>query len=447
VPLHPGEGGETAFSLHGEVQLTRESADEKGPRTTDRLMEEVADPANLNVAWNRVRANRGAPGIDGVTVEAFPEWLAPRRERLRAELLEGSYRPQPLRRVKIPKPNGGERLLGIPTVLDRLVQQAILQVLQPILDPSFSEHSYGFRPGRNAHQAVFQAQAYIQQGYDWVVDIDLEAFFDRVNHDRLMSRLSQRIADKRLRWIIRGFLRSGVMEKGVVAATMEGTPQGGPLSPLLANYVLDELDKELEERGLHFVRYADDANVYVRSERAAERAFENLTTFLEGKLKLKVNRVKSAVGRPWERKLLGFSFSPGPDAKRRIAPKALEKLKAKVRKMTRNGRSDFRTIISGLKLYLTGWRNYFGIAQTVQVQRDLDSWIRRRLRALIWRRWKTCARRRRGLRERDINPDLAGKLSGSSLGSWPISRMMTLHYAFPTQWFTQQGLPLLAPAR
>jgi RNA-directed DNA polymerase len=410
-------------------------------------MEEVADPANLNEAWKRVRANHGAPGIDGITIEAFPDWLAPRKGRLIAELKEGTYQPQPLRRVKIPKPNGGERLLGIPSVLDRLVQQAILQVLQPILDPSFSEHSYGFRPNRRAHQAVFQAQTYIQQGCDWVVDIDLEAFFDRVNHDRLMSRLSQRIADKRLRWIIRGFLRSGVMEKGMVTATTEGTPQGGPLSPLLANYVLDELDKELEERGLRFVRYADDANVYVRSERAAQRAFENLTAFIEGKLKLKVNRVKSAVGRPWERKLLGFSFSPGPDARRRIAPKALEKLKGKVRKLTRNGRSSFEVIVYGLKRYLIGWRSYFGIAQTVQVQRELDSWIRRRLRALIWRRWKTCAGRRHGLIKRDVNPELARMLSGSSLGSWPMSRVGPMQYAFPTRWFTAKGIPLLEPAR
>jgi len=410
-------------------------------------MEEVVDPANLNAAWKRVRANHGAPGGDGITVEAFPAWLTPRRERLIAELREGSYRPQPLRRVKIPKPNGGERLLGIPTVQDRLVQQAILQVLQPLLDPSFSESSYGFRPNRNAHQAVFQAQAYIQQGYDWVVDIDLEAFFDRVNHDRLMSRLSQRIADKRLRWIIRGFLRSGVMEEGLVAATTEGTPQGGPLSPLLANFVLDELDKELEERGLRFVRYADDANVYVRSEQAAQRAFGNLTAFLEGKLKLKVNRAKSAVGRPWERKLLGFSFSPGPEVKRRIAPKALEKLKGKVRKLTRPGKLSFLGVVGALKRYLTGWRGYFAICQTPGVLRDLDGWVRRRMRALIWRRWKTCARRRLELRKRGVNPNAAGKLSGSSLGCWPVSRMKALQFALPNAGFEAHGLPPLAPAR
>jgi RNA-directed DNA polymerase len=406
-------------------------------------MEEVADPANLNEAWKRVRSNRGAPGIDGITIEAFPNWLAPRKERLIAELKDGSYRPQPLRRVKLPKPNGGERLLGIPTVLDRVVQQAILQVLQPLLDPSFSEHSYGFRPNRSAHQAVYQAQAYIQEGYDWVVDIDLEAFFDRVNHDRLMTRLSHVIADKRLRWIIRGFLRAGVMEGGVVTATTEGTPQGGPLSPLLANYVLDELDQELEERGLRFVRYADDCNVYVGSKRAADRAFENLITIIEGKLKLKVNRAKSAVDRPWERKLLGFSFTRGKETKRRIAPKAVEKLKGKVRKLTRNGRFSFKVILDDLKRVLIGWRTYFGIDQTAKTRGELDSWIRRRLRALIWQRWKTCARRRRGLRERDVNADLAGKLAGSSRGSWFISTCPAMHYAFPGKWFDHHGLPRL----
>jgi RNA-directed DNA polymerase len=302
-------------------------------------MEQVADPANLNTAWKRVRENGGAPGIDGITVHTFLEQAKPRSEALRKELLEGSYRPSPLRRVKIPKPTGGERLLGIPTVQDRVVQQAFLQVLQPILDPTFSEHSYGFRPNRSAHQAIAAAQRYIQEGYNWIVDFDLEAFFDRVSHDRLMSRLGQRIADRRVRWIIRRFLQAGVMENAELTATTEGTPQGGPLSPLLANLVLDELDKEMERRGLRFVRYADDCNVYVRSERAASNAFENLTGFIEGKMKLKVNRAKSAVGRPWARKLLGFSFLPGKGAKRRIAPKALAKAKVRIRELTKAGPS------------------------------------------------------------------------------------------------------------
>jgi RNA-directed DNA polymerase len=408
-------------------------------------MEEVADPANLNEAWKRVRSNRGAPGVDGITIEAFPRWIASRKEKLVAQLKEGSYRPQPLRRVKLPKPNGGERLLGIPTVLDRLVQQAILQVLQPRLDPSFSEHSYGFRPNRSAHQAVYQAQEYLQAGYDWVVDLDLEAFFDWVNHDRLMSRLSHVVADRRLCWIIRGFLRAGVMERGLVSATTEGTPQGGPLSPLLANYVLDELDRDLEERGLRFVRYADDCNVYVRSKRAADRAFENLIEIIEGKLKLKVNRAKSAVGRPWERRLLGFSFTRGPEYRRRIAPKALDKLKGKVRKLTRNGRASLEVIMHDLKRVLIGWRSYFRIGQLVDVLRKLDSWIRCRLRAMLWRRWKTCAQRRSELLKRGVSRDIAGMMSGSSLGAWPIAHTMPLQYTLPTRWFIQQGLPLLEP--
>jgi RNA-directed DNA polymerase len=283
-------------------------------------------------------------------------------------------------------------------------------------------------------------------GYDWVVDLDLEAFFDRVNHDRLMTRLSQVIADKRLRWIIRGFLRAGVMEGGMELATREGTPQGGPLSPLLANYVLDELDQELARRGLRFVRYADDCNVYVRSQRAAARVFENLIEIIEGRLKLKVNRAKSAVARPWERKLLGFSFTPRPENKRRIAPKALEKLKGKVRQLTRHGHARFTAILHGLKRLLVGWRSYFRIAETPEVFRKLDGWIRCRLRALIWRRWKTCAKRRSELLKRGVNRNAAGKLSGSSRGCWPIAHMTALQYAFPTRWFLAQGLPLLQPA-
>jgi RNA-directed DNA polymerase len=312
-------------------------------------MEQVADHANLNAAWRRVRANGGAPGVDGITIEQFPAHLAGHTEALREQLLDGSYRPSALRRVTIPKPNGGERQLGIPTVQDRLVQQALLQVLQPILDPTFHAHSYGFRPNRSAHQAVAAAQEYIREGYDWVVDLDLEAFFDHVNHDRLMSRLGERIADKRVRWIIRGVLQAGVMEEGVCTPTREGTPQGGPLSPLLANLVLDELDQELDRRGLRFVRYADDCNVYVRSERAATRACDNLTTFIESGLKLKVNRAKSAVARPWQRKLLGFSFTAGKKAKRRIAPKALQKVKDRIRELTRKTHRSLPAVMDQLR--------------------------------------------------------------------------------------------------
>jgi RNA-directed DNA polymerase len=404
-------------------------------------MEQVADRANLNAAWRRVRANGGAPGIDGITIEAFPEHVRPRMEALRQQLLDGSYRPSALRRVTMPKPNGGERQLGIPTVQDRLVQQALLQVLQPILDPTFHAHSYGFRPGRSAHQAVATAQAYIREGYDWVVDLDLEAFFDQVNHDRLMSRLGQRIGDKRVRWMIRRFLQAGVMANGVLTPTREGTPQGGPLSPLLANLVLDELDQELDRRGLRFVRYADDCNVYVRSERAATRAFENLTAFIEGGLKLKVNRAKSAVARPWERKLLGFSFTPGKDTKRRIAAKALAKAKDRIRGLTQKSHRSFPAVMSDLRRFLVGWLGYFRFCETPSVLRDLEKWTRHRLRCLIWQHWKRGPRRFRELVRRGLSRVAAAQLVSAPNGPWRLSATPVLQQAFPKAWFTRHGLP------
>jgi RNA-directed DNA polymerase len=405
-------------------------------------MEQVADRANLNVAWQRVRGNGGAPGIDGITIEAFPEHLHARAETLRQALLDGSYRPSALRRVSIPKPNGGERQLGIPTVQDRLVQQALLQVLQPILDPTFHAHSFGFRPGRSAHQAVAAAQAYIREGCDWVVDMDLEAFFDHVNHDRLMSRLGERIADQRVRWIVRRFLQAGVLEKGVLTPTREGTPQGGPLSPWLANLVLDELDQELDCRGLRFVRYADDCNVYLRSERAAIRAFENLTAYIEGVLKLKVNRTKSAVARPWERKLLGFSFtSTDAGAKRRIAPKALAKAKDRIRELTRQSHRRFKAVMTDLRRFLLGWLGYFRFCETPSVLRHLEKWTRRRLRCLIWQHWKRGPRRFRELVRRGITRVAAAQLVSAPNGPWRLSGTPVLQQAFPTAWFTRHGLP------
>jgi RNA-directed DNA polymerase len=405
-------------------------------------MEQVADRANLNAAWRRVRENGGAPGIDGITIEAFPAHLGTRAETLRQALLDGSYRPSALRRVTIPKPNGGERQLGIPTVQDRLVQQALLQVLQPILDPTFHAHSYGFRPNRSAHQAVAAAQEYIRKGYDWVVDLDLEAFFDHVNHDRLTSRLGERIADQRVRWIIRRFLQAGVMENGGLTTTREGTPQGGPLSPLLANLVLDELDRELDRRGLRFVRYADDCNVYLRSERAAIRAFENLTAFIEGVLKLKVNRAKSAVARPWERKLLGFSFtSKDAGAKRRIAPKALAKAKDRIRELTRKSHRRFPAVMTGLRRFLLGWLGYFRFCETPSVLRNLEKWTRRRLRCLIWQHWKRGPRRFRELVRRGLTQEQAAKAAATPQGPWRMSRTPSLDHAFPKAWFLAQGLP------
>jgi RNA-directed DNA polymerase len=437
----PEEGGEaTEWPPRGVLSVAA-NARKESPGGNEKLMEEVADPANLNAAWRRVRENGGAPGVDGITIDRFVAHAKARAEALRRELLEGRYRPSPLRRVRIPKPNGGERLLGIPTVQDRLVQQALLQVLQPILDPTFSEHSYGFRPNRSAHQCVAAAQALIREGRDWVVDLDLEAFFDRVNHDRLMSRLGERIADKRVWRTIRGFLRAGVMEEGLVSATTEGTPQGGPLSPLLANLVLDELDKELERRGLRFVRYADDCNVYCGSERAAAKAFENLIEYIEGRLKLRVNREKSAVGRPWGRKLLGFSFTAGRNAKRRIAPKALAKAKERIRNLTKRGHASFESIMDSLRRYLLGWLGYFRYAQTPSVLKELEEWTRRRLRRLVWRQWIRGPRRYAELVKLGAAESEAAKLAGSPLGPWRCSNTPVINQALSNGWFTTHGLP------
>jgi RNA-directed DNA polymerase len=349
-----------------------------------------------------------------------------------------------VKRVEIPKPDGGVRKLGIPTVLDRFIQQAVLQVLQRQWDREFSSHSYGFRPGRSAQQAVAQAQAYIGEGYGVVVDLDLERFFDRVNHDRLMSRLAQRTSDKRLLKLIRSFLTAGVLENGLVSPVDEGTPQGGPLSPLLSNIVLDELDRELERRGHRFVRYADDCNIYVRSLRAGERVRASITSWLEKKLKLKVNREKSAVGRPWERKLLGFSFTREAEPRRRIAPKAVARFKQRVRELTRrNGGKSLEVTVQKLSGYLRGWRSYFGYCQTPSVLRGLEQWTRRRLRAIVWKQWKRGKVRYAELRKRGVNRDLAARTAGSAHGPWRLSNSPALAIALPNAYFESLGLPRL----
>jgi RNA-directed DNA polymerase len=415
------------------------------PADTQRLMEEVCQRENLNKALRHVQANRGSAGVDGMTVDELPDYLKQHWSALRAQLLSGTYGPQPVRRVEIPKPDGGVRKLGIPTVLDRFIQQAVLQVLQEQWDPTFSEHSYGFRPQRSAHQAVAQAQSYIAEGHGWVVDIDLEKFFDRVNHDKLMGRVAQRVADKRLLKLIRAYLCAGVMEDGLVSPTEEGTPQGGPLSPLLSNLVLDEFDRELERRGHRFVRYADDCNIYVRSERAGQRVMASVTRFITGKLKLKVNSSKSAVARPQERKFLGFSFLAGPEAKRRIAPKALDRFKERVRELTGRSRGvSLGQMVESLSVYLRGWRSYFGFCQTPSTLRHLDSWIRRRLRCVIWTQWKHGGRRYAELRRLDVNPKLAARAAGSERGPWRISNIPALCYALPNAFFDSLGLPQLA---
>src|SRR5437879_1416141 len=349
---------------------------------TERLMEEVCELGNCKQALRRVKANKGSPGVDGMTVDELPEHLKQHGLKIGEQLRNGTYQPQPVRRVEIPKPDGqGVRQLGMPGMLDRFGQQAGRQVLQKRWDQTFSEHSHGFRPGRSAQQAVHEAQQYIAEGYRWVVDLDLEKFFDRVNHDRLMAAVAERVADKRMLKLIRAFLEAGVMEDGLVSPVDEGTPQGGPLSPLLSNLVLDELDRELERRGHRFVRFADDSNIYVRSERAGQRVMESVTRFITQKLKLKVNEAKSAVARPQERKFLGFSFTEGSAVKRTIAPKALARFKDRIREITRRAKSvSIRATMDELAPYMRGWRNYFGFCQTPEVLISLTSWVRRHLR-------------------------------------------------------------------
>jgi RNA-directed DNA polymerase len=406
-------------------------------------MEEVCERENLKQALKRVKANKGAPGVDGMTVQALPAYLREHWPTIRATLLNGTYQPQPVRRVEIPKPDGGGvRKLGIPSALDRFVQQAVLQVLQRRWDPTFSDSSYGFRPGRSAHQAVARAQGYIQAGHRWVVDLDLAQFFDRVNHDILMSRVARRVGDKRMLKLIRAFLTAGVLENGLVSATDEGTPQGGPLSPLLSNLMLDDLDRLLEQRGLRFVRYADDCNVYVRSERAGRRVMAGLKAFLTGRLKLKVNEAKSAVAQPHTRKFLGFTFLSGVQVKRRIAPKALTRFKERVKELTRRTRGiSVDQMIGGLKRYLTGWRGYFGFCETPSVLKRLDAWIRRRIRCFFWKQWKRGRTRFKELIARGVRRDLAAQTVGSPHNVWRLSSSPALSVALSNRYFRSLGLP------
>jgi RNA-directed DNA polymerase len=416
-----GEGRSEAPTARreGTESLTAKRACES-PAIPGQVMEEVCERENLLRALKRVKSNKGGPGIDGMKVGELPGYLKQHWPAIREQLLSGTYKPQPVRRVEIPKPDGGVRQLGIPTVLDRLIQQAVMQVLQSQWDPTFSEHSHGFRPRRSAHQAVAQAQQYIAEGNRWVVDLDLEKFFDRVNHDKLMAAVARRVSDKRMLKLMRAFLESGVMDNGLVSPVEQGTPQGGPLSPLLSNLVLDELDRELERRQHRFVRYADDCNIYVASERAGKRVMQSVTSFLRRRLKLKVNEAKSAVARPQERKFLGFSFTGGAEPKRRIAPKALLRCKQRVRELTRRTRGiSLPQMTKELASYLRGWKSYFGYCQTPSVLHGLDQWTRRRLRSVIWKQ-----RKRRA--------------------SWRLANSPVLSAAFPIAYFDALGLPRLS---
>jgi RNA-directed DNA polymerase len=411
-------------------------------------MEAVVERENLKQALAQVKHNKGAAGIDGMSVEQLPGYLKEHWPTIRAQLLDGIYQPQPVRRVEIPKASGGKRPLGIPTVLDRVIQQAVMQVLQADWDRTFSEHSFGFRPGRSAHQAVERAQAYIASGHTVVVDLDLEQFFDLVNHDILMGLIAKRVADKRILKLIRGFLTAGVLDGGLVSPTEQGTPQGGPLSPLLSNLMLDVLDKELEKRGHRFVRYADDCNIYVRSRKAGERVMAGIEKFLAKRLKLKVNRAKSAVAKPSVRKFLGFSFTGGAEPRRRIAPQALARFKAKVRELTRRTRGrSLAQVIKELSTYLIGWRGYFGFCQTPSVLRTLDEWTRRRLRAIAWKQWKSGRTRFAELRHRGVGRDLAAQTAGSPHGPWRLANSPALTIALPTRRFSSLGLASVAAVR
>src|SRR4030081_1717972 len=418
----PALTGEAREAGRAETESSGATSGSESPARTDRLMEEVCERENLKAALRQVKGNKGSAGVDGITVDQLTDYLKQHWPVIREQLLNGIYEPKPVRRVEIPKPDGGVRKLGIPTVLDRFIQQAAMQVLQRRGDRTFSEHSYGFRPGRSAHQAVAQAQQYIAAGYSWVVDLDLESFFDRVNHDKLMGQVAKRVEDKRLLKLIRAFLNVGVMENGLVSPSVEGTPQGGPLSPLLSNLVLDELDRELERRGHRYLRYADDCNIYVRSQRAGQRVMESITRIITQKLKLKVNATKSAVARPQERKFLGFSFTSGPEVKRVIAPKALDRFKQRIREITRRAKGvSMETTLEELAPYMRGWRSYFGFCETPEVLVSLTGWVRRRLRCALWRQWKTVRRRRAALLELGVRPQLAANMAGSGRGPWDLA--------------------------
>jgi len=435
--------GEAPTGKRSEEEPTAAHEDERSGASG--LLEKVCERRNLQAALKRVRKNKGGPGIDGMTVDELSPYLREHWPRLREQLLAGTYQPAQVKQQLIPKASGGMRKLGIPTVVDRFIQQALLQALQPMFDPDFSKHSHGFRPGHRAHDAIVEAQGYIQAGRKWVVDVDLEQFFDRVNHDVLMGRLAKRIGDSRVLRLIRRYLEAGIMANGVSTERHEGTPQGGPLSPLLANVLLDEVDKELEKRGHAFVRYADDCNTYVRSRRAGERVLKLLRQ-LYARLRLRINEAKSAVDLAWKRKILGYSFWVAKDStvRRRVADKALATMKDKVREITkRTGGRSIEQVCKRLGEYLRGWKEYFGLSETPRIFDNLDRWIRRRLRVIHLKHWGQQSTVYRELRARGMSHDAAMVVAVNCRRWWMNSARM-LHVALPNSYFDQLGIPRLA---
>ena len=433
-------GGGTAEGTGAGRQAVPASGEKAGDGAPG-LMEEVLRRENLKAAYERVVSNGGAGGVDGRTVDDLKHQIREDWPRIREQLLSGSYEPSPVRKREISKPGGGKRTLGIPTVMDRMIQQALHQVLTPIFDPTFSEDSYGFRPGRSAHQAVLRAKEHIEAGFRWVVDLDLEKFFDTVQHDVLMARVARRVKDKRVLRLIGRYLRAGMMEAGLMSPRTEGTPQGGPMSPLLSNILLDELDKELERRGHRFVRYADDFQVYVKSKAAGERVMASLEGFLKKRLRLKVNREKSAVGRPWKRKFLGYRSTTDRKPRLRPAPQSVRRLKLKLKKLFRRARgwSLSRTIWE-LNPILRGWGNYYGLSTVKGVFEELDQWIRRRLRLLLWRQWKRPRTRFKALRKRGLDRERAKRSAYNGFGPWWNAGASHMNQAVPTKTFDQMGL-------
>ena len=436
--------GEALDQPEGGVESVSADTSTESSAKRYMIMEEVCEPSNLVKALHHVKSNKGSPGIDNMTVKQLVPYLMKNWEALQTQLLEGTYIPKPVKRVYIPKHDGSKRKLGIPTVVDRFIQQAMLQVMTRYYDDTFSETSYGFRPGRSCHQAIRQSQRYINEGYTTVIDMDLEKFFDQVNHDKLMGIVAHKMGDKRLLKLLRRFLQSGIMEGGLISPTEEGTPQGGPLSPLLSNILLDRLDKELERRGHKFVRYADDCNIYVKSERAGTRVMANTEKYLNKKLLLRLNASKSAVSTPDKRQFLGFSFYRNRlgEWKIKLSDKSIKRFKNRIRELTRRGRWTFTTVVFKISEYLRGWRGYYGIVETQWTLRDFDSWIRRRLRCLIWKQWKG-RNRYKELRKRGCSAKMAWNVANGSHRSWSASGKVALSKVFPNKFFNDKGLILL----